>query len=541
MSPRAASPYGGTYPGWFEACTRQLIRHVDAYGIPYWTRRRKRVLPHDPEASVDFFKVSDFLLDLDAEEATTVRPFRASDEQQMRDEWRLRSERAVAGAQAKKIRDQIYRSRESLYKTALQTPPLWRITPHDILSAALLGRPTSDEAASPEAEGNKDRSLLISLCDAHGIPPQALINDDDLLRWLLLRRRVSEKSKRQVAESVILPRQVAYNLRQSNSMALVRRLMYLSLSSHNQIGDFGQGQTSRSAVVSLTRQACDRALASSGGSRSTMLETLTFLGNLWQASYRTQRPIGSPLVGLALRLSAQLGELEAVSEWLQRFCQLRAWEDRKTGKDVTATLDALTGLVSDSADKGGIRGPERRAVLLQVLVGLQERDRIDSDSVRGVLLTYMDEGMRGNRPFGVYTMYGAYLELLGRLGAGRLLWCEWRTSGPLARRMWEDKDKSASWGDDMVKQSFGRAKGVEDCAWLDYDDLVAKATRWHGGWKRPLESIGPESQDVVQGLLELPLYGFLRGVQQLRGGGRGGGIAAGVKEQEQKEQEQEKE
>ncbi|PFH58406.1 hypothetical protein XA68_13723 [Ophiocordyceps unilateralis] len=558
MSSRAITPYGGNYPGWFEVCTRQMIRHVDAYGLPYWTRRRKKVLKDDPETPIEFFRVSDLLLDLDADEATTVRPFRAEDELQMRDEWKARSERAFASAQVKQMANQIRRSRSSLHQTFLQTPAVWRITPHDILSAALLGRPVSDEDGSPETEGKKNRSDLRLLCDANGIPPQALTDDRDLLRWLLLRRRSFEHSKQNVTESVLHPRQVAYSLRYQNSVPRIRRLVNLSLSSQNQIVSFDKVQTRRSAITSLIRQACDRVLAKAGGCRSTLLETLTFLGNLWQGSYGTHRSIGSPLLGLALRLSAQAGELEVASEWLKRFYELRAWDDRKTGKDVMATLDSLRCLLGDGPDRGGGLGGIKRQLVLQLLAGLKERGQMAPESLRGVLLTYLEEGRCENRPFGVYTMYGTYLELLGRLGAGRLLWSEWRVSGPLARSMSQEK----AWSDDMVNSSFGKAvcqfaqstargekekeegkkeeekkeeeeeeeeegearrqASVEECAWLDYDAI--SATTWHGASAQRLESepslanqdasaLPLKSQDAVE-LLELPLDEFVREVRE---------------------------
>ncbi|RDA92981.1 hypothetical protein CP533_5528 [Ophiocordyceps camponoti-saundersi (nom. inval.)] len=497
--------YGGNYPGWFEVCTRQMIRHVDAYGAPYWTRRRKKLLPSGSETPVEYFQVSNLLLDLDAEEAKTVRPFRDADELQMRDEWKARSERAVAGVQARQIRDQINNWRCSIHKTSQPAPNVWRITPHDVMSAALLGSPASES-------GIGERSRLKSLCEANGIPQHALADDRHLLRWLLLRRRSPDQ---QGSEAAIDRRHLAISLRAQKSVEDIRSLVSLSLNGQTELGGFDKVQARRSAITSLTRKACDRALAQAGGCRSTVLETLTFLGNL----YERRKSIGSPLLGLALKLSAQAGELEAASDWLKRFYDGRAWEDCKTGKDITAALDSLMRSVAESGD---VQVVERQR-LMRLLVGLREGEQMAPESVRGLLMIFL-EGK--SRPFGVYTMYGTYLELLGRLGAGRLLWREWRESGPLAKGM---SEKNKEWNEDFVNTSFatavcqlsmarlgaesqGKSK-LEECAWLDYKAMSEMT--WHSSGSVP-ELV--KRDDAVE-LLELPLDGFVRGVGAIRSKG----------------------
>ncbi|RDA83869.1 hypothetical protein CP532_1207 [Ophiocordyceps camponoti-leonardi (nom. inval.)] len=510
-----ARAYGGNYPGWFEVYTKQLIRHVDAYGMPYWTRRRKRMLPDGADTPVEYFKVSGLLLDLDAEEAKTVRPFRAADELQMRDEWKARSERAAAGAQAKQIRDQIDKWRLSLHKTSLPIPTVWRITPHDVMSAALLGSPASG------GPGIGEGSRLKSLCEANGIPQQALADDRQLMRWLLLRRRSSDRQGS--TEAVLQPRHLASSLKSQESVRDIRFLVSLSLNRQNQIGSFDKVQARRSAITSLTRQACDRAAVRAGECPSTVLETLTFLGNL----HESRGSIGSPLLGLALKLSAQAGELEALSDWLKRFYEARAWNDRKTGKDVQATLDSLVRLLAESGDVPVVE----RQLLMRLLAGIEEGGQMAPESVRGVLMTYL-EGRSESRPFGVYTMYGTYLELLGRLGAGRLLWREWRESAPLAKGMMstEKEEKKKVWSEKMVDSSFAKAvcqlstarltggerrgeRGLEQCAWLDYEAMSEMT--WHGGGSVP----ELERHDDAVKLLELPLDGFVRGVGAIRSKG----------------------
>lgn len=426
------------------------MRRIDKNNEVYYTISNKRP-PKSPDSiSVrdDFFEMPDLLLDLDAEDSRFVRPVDEADDLRLERKWDVNPKRLAVQDQLKELQAQISESRRKADDILSNPTNIWRLSPHDILSAALRGTPTVvDEihppVMTPEASRDsrelalgQDSRLIETLCRENGIPSHALQDNRVLLEWMWLRYKNLRRSMENRSEEPLSPAQLSDALKDQTSIVGIRRLVIHSLKSVEVAKTYfprQRGTDNGPDVSHEIRNACLRVLSQHPEKGAAHLEILAFVGNLTARLSGNNR---SPLTGLALRLSAEAGVVGAISEWLRRGFADNTWERyHASSTDVAETLKTLIQQLSS-----GLYAIHDRQLLFQLLTGI-EHDSLLNESFRSLPLYYLGEQSKVSTDE-AYDMYASYIMLLGHLGAVRTLWKEWYASKPVVMRFLKPDDNA---------------------------------------------------------------------------------------------------
>lgn len=519
-------------PGAYQRRFKTFVRHVDKNNQVYYTlaNRRPRPDPASP-AQHEFFSMPDLLLDLDAEGTVGVRPFdEEADERRLKEKWPAEPlKRAAVKARVKQFEEQVYESRRRARQLWSQPTNIWRITPHDVLSAALRGAPSSDEsvqsgAAEAVSGPVAGTSVLAQLRIENGIPPHALDEDQQLLRWMLLRQHSLQHSRESRDEAAPTPTQLTEALRKQSSIMEIRRLIFQCLVAGTSVDGFSSLGRSKPNLSLEVRQACERALDEDPTPGRQNLEALTAIGNLAARLATLGTDIGASLYGLGLRLAAEAGLPETLSEWFHRGYEAQIWiVDAGSSKDVISSLSAINSILADQQHAAMNSIPQRQ-LIFQLLTGIDENDALSPESFRGLVMLYLQQGTPGHAPSSL-AAYLSYVSLLGHLGAARTLWKEWRLSAPQARALAGTQKTKG----DAIDVAFAEAVrcasrviaagdgetapdlSLDECARLDYHAIEMHDT---GAW---YDAPGhtPESA-LAAAALDMPLDICIERVRQMR-------------------------
>ena len=504
---------------------KSFVRRVDKNDDIYYTLTRKVPSP-DPQSPVqyDLFEMPNLLLDLDAEGTRGVRDFNEEDEQHMKRKWAVGTRRTAVKARLKQFEKQVYESRRKKHQILSQPLNTWRITSHDILSAALHGAPVEDQAtllSSKTSVLSTSSGLLEQLRVENGIPPHATEEDEQLIRWMILRRKSLEKSRQGREETAPTAMQLAEVLPQQTSIMDIRRLVCQCLAAGTSITSFMTQSRSKPNLSFEIREACEGVLRRNPGDHASRIEVLTFIGNLSERLSRLNASIGAPLCGLALKLSAKTCLLETTSEWLYRGHDASLWSnDAEAAKDVLSTLKSLRCKLGNEQETG-LHQVSSRQLLFQLLTGIDENEAISPDSFRA-LVTMRPEKDNQIPTQDTLEGYESYIILLGQLGASRMLWKEWRLSAQQARKrsnvmitasFQEAIRQSAhvmAASDDEMRQDIS----LEECARLDYHAIeMQDASTWRHPGGLPKEDVDISD---FSSALDLPLAGWMKQMEQLQ-------------------------
>ncbi|KAM0478680.1 hypothetical protein ACHAPX_005271 [Trichoderma viride] len=477
--------------------SKTFVRRIDKNNEVYYTIRNKRP-PKSPDSIPvrdDFFEMPDLLLDLDAEDSRFVRPVDEADDLRLERKWDVNPKRLAVQDQLKELQAQISESRRKADDILSNPTNIWRLSPQDILSAALRGTAAVvDEVRSPtitmtpepsgspkELTSEQESGLIEALCRENGIPSHALQDDRVLMEWMWLRYKNLQRSTENRSEEPLSPAQLSDALKDQTSILGIRRLVFHCLRSTEVAKTYflkQMGANNGPNVSHEIRNACLRVLAQHPEKGATHLEILGFIGNLAARLYGHHGPA---LTGLALRLSAEAGVVGAISEWLRRGFADHTWErSRVSSDDVAETLETLTRQLSS-----GLYAVHDRQLLFQLLTGI-EHDSLSDDSFRALLLFYLGEQSKVSTDE-AYGMYESYIMLLGHLGATRTLWKEWYASRPIVERFLKP-DGSAQRLESLYEASLRSALGVaapmdaqgfpdmelNECVALDYHSIGAQ-------------------------------------------------------------------
>jgi hypothetical protein len=432
----------------------------------------------------------DLLLDLDAEDSQFVRPVDEADDLRLERKWDVNPKRFAVQDHLKELQAQISESRRKADDILSNPANIWRLSPHDILSAALRGTPTMvNDSPSPTttpevSSGSKqlvsghDPRLIETLCRENGIPPHALQDNLVLMEWMWLRYKNLQRSMENRSEEPLSPTELSDALKDETSITGIRRLVFHSLRSVEVAKTYfsrQKGANNGPNVSYEIRNACLRVLALHPEKATAHLEVLSFLGNLAARLYGHNGPA---LTGLSLRLSAEAGVVGAISEWLRRGFTDNTWKrHRASAADVAETLKTFTRQLSS-----GLYAVHDRQLLFQLLTGI-EHDSLSDDSFRSLPLFYLGEQSKVSTDE-AYDMYESYIMLLGHLGAVRTLWKEWYASRPIVQRFLKP-DGSAERLESLYEASLRSALHVaapmdtqgfpdmelNECVALDYHSI----------------------------------------------------------------------
>ncbi|KAK1245048.1 hypothetical protein MKX08_004677 [Trichoderma sp. CBMAI-0020] len=508
--------------------SKTFVRRIDKNNEVYYTIRNKRP-PKSPDSIPvrdDFFEMPDLLLDLDAEDSRFVRPVDEADDLRLERKWDVNLKRLAVQDQLKELQAQISESRRKADDILSNPANIWRLSPHDVLSAALRGTPAVvDEVCSPtvtpeppcgskEFVSGQDFRLIETLCRENGIPSHALQDDRVLMEWMWLRHKNLQRSMENRSEEPLSPAQLSDALKDQTSILGIRRLVFHCLTSTKVAKTYfliQRGTNNGPNVSHEIRNACLRVLDQHPEKGATHLEILSFIGNLAARLYGHHGPA---LTGLALRLSAEAGVVGAISEWLRRGFADNTWERyRASSDDVAESLKTFNQQLSS-----GLYTVHDRQLLFQLLTGI-EHDSLSNDSFRSLPLFYLGEKSKVSTDE-AYGMYESYIMLLGHLGAVRTLWKEWYASRPIVERFLKP-DGSAQRLESLYEASLRKALYVaapmdaqrfpdmelNECVALDYHSIGAQeSTSWFASGEetaRPNESNGSASPKLPS--FNLPL------------------------------------
>lgn len=526
---------------------KAFVRKTDDDGGVYYVhtnRKQRGYSPRVPEVS-ELFQMPNLLLDLDAEDARNIRSCDEEDLKRMGMRWGPHEKREAVKARVLELESQIHLARHKMFNISSHPTHIWHITPHDILSAAIRGAPAdtrpselpgrsvqgsqSWDEVNPDTASATTRALAVN----NAIPSHAMDNDALLLHWLLIRQEQGGNSSHYRTLRPPSPGDFVKALKQQPSIAGIRRLVFRSLDagfdpSSIRAGLHSENGDGLEAFSLLVRSACLRALDQSESRSTACVEALTFVGNLSQRLGRFEAEIEPALNGLALKLSAENGVTEAMSDYFYTGFSLDHWtQSALAADDVASALGHYLSLLEAEQTKSLRASPERQ-LLLQMLTGLDEDNVLSPVSVRSIALSvsespeaaYIDPG---------YLIYTRYIAILGHLGAIRTLWREWHESAPV---MIQRVKPEANWLEagaldgltgvftTAFRSSVGMAVMMEhttppelslpECVTLDYfsidkQDPRGRTDRGHNN------AVGEGEEDVqlVRSILDLPLDQYL--------------------------------
>lgn len=506
---------------------KSFVKRVDKNNEVYYTPAKNGLAYNqDRSKEYSFFEMPNLLLDLDAEGTRGVRSFEEADEELMKTntKWTEPPRRAVVKAKVKQFQEQIHESRRKRRDVLSQPTNPWRITPHDLFSAAILGASsinTVDKTVCNAAD------IIGKVSYENGIPPHATTQDEHLLEWMLLLRRNQEETPQPRKQTAPSPAQLAEALKSQSSITAIRRLVFQCLSTGMSISHFQKQSTAHTDAPWQIRSACERILEAHPARLDVRYETLAFLGNLSERMLLLDVTIGPLLCGLALRLSAEVGSLRAMSEWLFRSRAIESSGNSVSRADVRDTLRSLQVVLSNEGEVD-LNAVESRQLLFQLLTGLDENNAITSESFRALIITAPPKNSSTDAQAVAFDTYEAYITLLGHLGAVGVLWKEWRTSAQVfAKHAGQVSSENGNIINECFKQALSQAAHVmaviddelpldedvslEKCATMDYHVIEAQdASRWQSKPNSGNDKSGRSSVNLDKSLRD-----FVRELQKI--------------------------
>ncbi|KAK2591321.1 hypothetical protein QQS21_011005 [Conoideocrella luteorostrata] len=545
--PRAQQlPKADLSPGSHQRRFKSFVKRVDKNNEVYYTLAKNGLARNpDPNRTYRFFEMPNLLLDLDAEGTRQVRSFDDEDEQSMKIKWAEVPKRTAVKAQLKGFEEQVRKSRQKAHDILSSPTNVWRITPHDVVSAALHGgsavQRTSARESIPRARADgakttdvphKQVGFIEKIRAENGIPPHATNEDQLLLQWMLLRYKSLQRSypsssskRKQAAPS---PLQLAQALKIQSSLTGIRRLVFQCLAAGTKLSSFQNETKSDAAMLpSYIRDACARIVSESPTNRNLRVETLTFLGNLSERLSSIGEHLGPVLCGLALKLAAEIGSLEATSEWLNRSHHTCEPSDQQQNLLLEDVLSATTSLQLTLKSHGSlVKVPDiaQRQLLFQLLTGIDEHNRLATGSLRTFVSRLIKADNNARAAELQLKLYTAYITLLGQLGAGRTLWKEWRElSSPQSTRTMLEKDAGIAlvFGA-ALKQAVHAMPGSNDELSQDgnldeYVTMDYHAIEMHDAdaWRADISDTAKYVPDVAtcRSTLDLPLEACVKSIK----------------------------
>ncbi|KAI9166791.1 hypothetical protein HJFPF1_02906 [Paramyrothecium foliicola] len=527
--------------------SKAFVRHVDEHGNPYYmfARNKKQQVPK-PVSSQDLFRISNLLLDLDAEGSRNVRSLNSEDEEQLSALWATGPARKAARTRVNEFRTQITEARLRKDEIHSHRTNVWRISPHDILAAAVNNVATTNfggEAASNADLGlsytqnilsNHNATLTEAIRQMNGIPSHASAHDELLLGWMVTRRDELLDARQVQEEAQPSVEQVFHAMQDSATVTSLRRLIFQTIDAGLDIRAFADELLGQDLdLAQEARRICMTILAQYPDDASVRVEMLSMIGNLSERLASRGLKMGLPLRGLGLALSAGTGSSEASFRYLSNGLADNTWLGWVGGPgDVLLALEAYTSFLDQNPHSTAAGHHVDYQRVLQLLTGLDENNTLAPESFRTLVFTYLkDANINDSLALGIYL---SYIRVLGRLGALRTVWKESRIALPLIAERLAGVDKKAiqTESDDIAGQFLAAvqysskvvvSKGrdttsdmsLEECATLDYHALQpSEDAPLDVGLKDETEDTAKPisiqvNPSILGGALEAPLHEWL--------------------------------
>ncbi|KAG6353468.1 hypothetical protein INS49_005649 [Diaporthe citri] len=379
-------------------------------------RRRRRVL----------FELPDVVLDLDAEDSPYVRPFNDQDAAQQRAKWGYDPVFPEVEQRVDKLRTDILKDGISMRQLLAARHHPFKISDHDVLSVALLGGNASASLADGEAvdEGAHRRNALLEHRDqalhANGIPERILGRDaNTIIHFMLHRQRLASASHETSSTSSNGDTNTSDTFddafQHCKGIVQLERLCSNSLSS-------GPEAIGPASMDHVARRLED--LKNTNPKRHTQ-HALKLVNNFTMRLLSANADLSPSLSLLGLVMAANLGLLPAIMQYLH--------------------ICLSQGFIGKSQDK-----PEMLGEIGQGILGALERGDGSARGTRPELFTLLTGRTHAGSAvqpalFGSSVSSSAedphthhiYVQLLGQLGACRLLWHSWKRGAKKRMRHYE--------------------------------------------------------------------------------------------------------
>jgi len=371
-------------------------------------------------------------------------------------------------------------------------------------------------SAGPEPSGERIRMLRWAdssrtefadqVREANGVPQDSENNDEQVLRWMLLRQYNSafvaarspglepgdimaairdveeqhcnfqEGTKSQDVERKDAQNSVSY------AISSLRRIVFHALTSTPKLMSVGSRDESLDQVAAQIRTSARAILKGNYIKKDHYFAAMTFANNL-STRPEIQGNHGMTLTVCALRLQAAAGlrDLELMSSYLDQGMISQALNN---GGHLLEEVDAALRFLESY-----VRPNETEIMMmLRILTGHGTAAPSKGDSLRDTIIHQVLCKSTPEHKVQSLAIYGRYVALLGRLGCLRLLWSEWqtaqamlsktpaeggsKTSSSLRRNLvkkfqsaLDNAQHTSQWPDTMGASTF------DDCARLDYESI----------------------------------------------------------------------
>ncbi|KAJ3492543.1 hypothetical protein NLG97_g5319 [Lecanicillium saksenae] len=448
-------------------------RRVDKNNDVYYTIAKRRPV-QDPDAtpeSQQFFEMPNLLLDLDAEGTRNVRTYEDKDEELQKAKWRVNPKREEVKVKLNDLEGQLIELRKRAKDITASPANIWRLTSHDLLSAALHGQPENESTLSAEIpclDTLEGSHLVNALRHENGIPSHVSASDVLLLEWMLLRRHNTGSAKSAKNEAPLNAMEMVEALQSQSSITGIRRLLLHNLRSWAALkASFGLPNRGDPAidVAGALRRRCIELLGSEKAHGKQFLSCLALVGNLVDRVAKAELKPDHRLEGLALRTVAHSGSLVALSEWTHRICSRESWESGpEIAEDAAACMQAYTQALATQPETAA-----NRQLLLQIVTGLDEHEKLAPESLRSIALT----STQGDGSSDIASpACDAYAMLLGELGAVRTLLKESESANKVLKESCTKVLKSTPKYIETLKTQGVTSLAIEECVSKDYHDIA---------------------------------------------------------------------
>ncbi|OAA78131.1 hypothetical protein LEL_04954 [Akanthomyces lecanii RCEF 1005] len=449
-------------------------RRVDKNNDVYYTIAKRRPVqdPNAPPRSVQFFEMPNLLLDLDAEGTRNVRTFDDKDEELQVARWRINPKREEVKLKLNDLESKLIESRKRVQDITSNPSNIWRLSSHDLLSAALHGPPSNDSAAptgTPCPDTLEGSHLIDALRRENGIPSHGGTSDVLLLEWMLLRRNSTDRAKSKQDISLLDSFQLVKALQSQSSIVGIRRLLRHNLWSFASMkASFGPSNRKDGAAADVAyaiRGRCIEILGSEKAHQSQFINCLALVGGLLERLAKDRIDPDHRLQGLALRASPQSGSYVVLSEWIRRIHASSSWgESPEIVEDAAACMQSCSKLLAARPETTA-----NRQLLLQLVTGLDEHEQLAAESLRSIVLNSVQE--QGSSVVAKQAC-DAYAKLLGDLGAVRTLLKESEIGDGALRQACIGVLKGTPKYSQTLKTQGVKTLSIEECVGMDYQDIA---------------------------------------------------------------------
>lgn len=275
---------------------------------------------------------------------------------------------------------------------------------------------------------------------ANGVPKHAVHNDEQHIRWMLLRQHnsafVADKTRPPATKDIAaairsVQEQNGNRTVHPENIASIRRIIFHALNSGSSLIGNGSRDGRESNVALQVQESIRAVLAAHPRRKHLFFETLTFANNL-SSRLQAQSDKELSLMVLCLRLhaTAGLGYVRLMATYLDAGLGTEALHN---GESVLGDVGAvLASLDINFKQMKELQSVENRLLLFRILTGHTKTGPAQGESIRKLILSGKDAQSRDFEKQRL-SVFISYVKLIGRIGGFHSLWSEWRMAQQMVR------------------------------------------------------------------------------------------------------------